>query len=684
MYKIRTIDVWDTLLRRDCHPECIKLATALHLLLGWDDQIRPEFRDGWALYKARLDAERMLAEHAKAGGKDDEYEITQVLTQWVGAIFLSKVPAELPTNLAEFELSVEIARSYADPDILLFLRSHEAEKTLFLSDFYMSAEMLCRLLASKGLDTLVADGLSSCDVGLNKRSGQMFRHVHLLHAVSPDQHVHIGDNEWSDVSSPRALGVNAFHFLPDSAHAVRLERERLFSSREVLFDHIRGECMIFAKDASKNMSTQQAAALCLGAQAAPLFVGFALWIAEQAILQKLNRLYFFTREGEFFHKVFCAIFPQGRLFGHDLPPADLLEVSRLSTFAPSMKDASIQEMSRIWSLFKVQSVSGLFITLGVDIGKFSEVLDTLGLKVTDVITDPASSPELRRLFETPTFADAVKKSLTSQANMLQSYLKQCGVNLGNRVGIVDIGWRGTIQDNISLLLPDVSFHGMYLGLRRVINVQPRNAFKVAYGPDENTSTEPTALFTNFAAMELLCNSPNGSVGGYVVENGRTIPQRHVDQEESLVHEQFAGAFQEGVLLAAQCWQSYLERYAVSSSELHSMALHVWDRLRTQPDKGLVDVFLHTPQQDIFGYGEIFKRSQYPSLSTIFLSPVLVSKRRQLVEFIRRVQWLEAIENAKDIGPLHGRVLVLAFRAAHLLKRAKLRMRLINRNKNTSF
>lgn len=681
MYKLRTIDVWDTLLRRDCHPECIKLATAQHLFLGWIDHIKPEFRDGWALYKARLEAERTLAEYAKTGGKDDEYEITHVLTQWTDTIFASTVPAGLPEYLAEFELNVEIARSYADPEILDFLRSHKAEKTLFLSDFYMSAEMLGRLLASKGLDTLVSEGLSSCDVGLNKRSGQIFRHVHSLHVVSPDQHLHIGDNEWSDVSSPRALGVNALHYLPETAHTERLARERLFFSREALFHHVHGECQPLARDASMGLSAKQSAALCLGAQAAPLFIGFALWIAEQAILQKLDRLYFFTREGDFFHKVFCAIFPQGQLSGHELPPADILAVSRLSTFAPSMKDGSIQEMSRIWSLFKVQSVSGLFATLGLDVGKFSELLEMLGLNKTDVISDPENSLELRRLFETPAFAEAVKNSLATQASLLQIYLKQNGVNAGNRVGVVDIGWRGTIQDNIALLVPGVHFHGLYLGLRRVINAQPGNTTKAAYGPDENTSSGSTALFTNFAAMELLCNSPFGSVVGYTLEDGRTNPQRHVDQEENAAYDEFVGPFQEGVLLAARHWQSYLERYVVSSDELRTMALHTWDKLRRVPDEGLVDAYLRTPQQDIFVYGEIFKRSQYPSLRTIFLSPFLASRRQQLIEFIRRVQWSEAIENAKDIGLLHRGVLLLTFRAAHLVKRAILKSRLTKRSKH---
>lgn len=682
MYKIRTIDVWDTLLRRDCHPECIKLSTALHLFLGWADLLKLELRDGAALYKARLDAERALAEEARNGGKDDEYEITKVMTRWTDAAFFGAVPVGLPARLAEFELSVEIARSYADPDISLFLRAYQAEKTLFLSDFYMSAEMLGRLLASKGLDTLVAEGLSSCDVGLNKRSGKIFRHVHTLHAVSPDQHVHIGDNEWSDVSSPRALGINAVHYLPEVAHAERLARERLFSSREALFDHLHSECSILTQDAGKGLSAKKAAALSLGAQAAPLFIGFALWIAEQAILQKLDRLYFFTREGEFFHKVFCALFPQGRLCGHDLPSTDILLVSRLSTFAPSIRGAPIQEMSRIWSLFKVQSVSGLFATLGMDIGKFAAILETLGLKETDVISDPENCPELRRLFETPAFAEAVKNVVASQTALLQSYLTQSGLNGSRRVGVVDIGWRGTIQDNIALLVPDTHFHGMYLGLRRFINAQPANVSKAAYGLDENNTSEFSEIFTNFAAMELLCNSLNGSVVGYLnSEDGSTTAQRHVDRQENAAYSEFVVPFQEGVLLAARHWQPYIERYVVSSNELHATALNVWGTLCRAPVEGLVDVYLSAPQHDIFGYGEIFKRNQYPSLSTIFLSPILASKRRLLVEFIRRVQWSEAIKNAKDIGPFHRTILLLAFRAAHLVKRAAMKAKIAKRSKN---
>ncbi|WP_127960347.1 hydrolase [Serratia microhaemolytica] len=674
MYKIRTVDVWDTLLRRDCHPECIKLATARHLFLGWFKQLKPEYRDVWSLYKVRIESEQVLAMNSRAVDKDDEYEINEVLSHWLTVVFFEEVGAELASYLAEFEFSVEIARSFVDPEISFFLHTYQAENTFFLSDFYMNAEMLQRLLSAKGLDALVKGGFSSCDVGLNKRSGRIFSYVHRSYSVTPEQHLHIGDNEWSDVSCPQSLGINAVHYQPILAHSDRLAREHLFLSRDILFEHLTTECSALAKEASVGLLERQAAALSLGVDAAPLFIGFVIWIAEQAVLENLDRLYFFTREGEFFYQIFSILFPENKFCGHVLPPSSVLAVSRLSTFLPSMQEISIEEMTRLWSLFKVQSVSGLFLTLRVDIKDFDWLLDELCLKPTDAIIDPENSQALRNLFESKIFKEAVKSSLNNQSALLRSYLIQNGFELAQRVGAVDIGWRGTIQDNIAKIMNDNQLHGMYLGLRKLINRQPENVSKVAFGINENNSEGYQFFFENFAVLEMLCGSPHGSVSGYELKDGIVIPIRELDKEENLAYDDFIEFFQRGVLLAAKQWKSYLERYVVSSSELNGIALCIWNTLRRTPDKHLVDVFLATPQNDVFGYGEIFRRNQYPSLKTILLATFLPSKRQQLVEFIRRVQWTQAIKNAKGISVFHRVILLLLFRAAHLVKFLRLRMK----------
>jgi hypothetical protein len=175
-------------------------------------------------------------------------------------------------------------------------------------------------------------------------------------------------------------------------------------------------------------------------------------------------------------------------------------------------------------------------------------------------------------------------------------------------------------------------------------------------------------------MELLCNSPFGSVAGYNLDEGKTFPIRQVDQEENAAYEAFVGPFQNGVLIAARHWQSYVERYVVSSSEVRTVALSLWDTLRQAPGVRLVDLYLRTPHNDIFGYGDTFKKNHFPTLATIFLSPFLRTKRHELIQFVRRVQWTQAIAQANELGRFHRSMLLTIFRFAHFIKRMSLKLK----------
>jgi hypothetical protein len=65
---------------------------------------------------------------------------------------------------------------------------------------------------------------------------------------------------------------------------------------------------------------------------------------------------------------------------------------------------------------------------------------------------------------------------------------------------------------------------------------------------------------------------------------------------------------------------------------------------------------------------------YPSLVTIFLSPIISSERRKIIEFVRRIQWLEAVKNTNDIGFIHRFLIIFIFKTAHLIKRIRLMTR----------
>jgi FMN phosphatase YigB (HAD superfamily) len=321
LIKLLTVDVWDTLLRRDCHPECIKLATAQHLLLGWFYKIRPEFKDCRTLYLERIEVEKKLAERSLATGQDGEYEITNVITEWLNQVFYAKPEKLLISKLIDFEITTEIERTFVDPEIKGFLDRHKSEKRIFLSDFYMRSNFLSKILEEKGISNLFDGGVSSCDVGLNKRSGRLFEYIHGLHNINPKDHVHIGDNYWSDYKSPISLGINALHYEPKIQHEARKEREELFS-QDKLFKHISG----------KYENTDNCFGFSLAIDCAPFIIGFLIWVAEQIIIKRIDRVYFINDEGKFLESVYNKLFSDRVFFGHELPPCSVLEHTEISSF----------------------------------------------------------------------------------------------------------------------------------------------------------------------------------------------------------------------------------------------------------------------------------------------------------------------------------------------------------------
>lgn len=672
MYELRTVDVWDTLLRRDCHPECIKLATARYLSMTAARNLKTGFQDMWGLYQARLDAEKFVANAARQRGDDDEYEITDVLRAWLDICWQGDFDPQMPTTLAEYELGIEIARTYRDPDILEFLEKYPAEKTIFLSDFYMDSKMLGRLLAAHQLDELFSAGISSCDVNRNKRSGNLFKHVQSTFNIASDKHVHVGDNEWSDVDSPGKFGIQAMRFLPSVEHDKRVAREHLFSSRQALFSHVHGLCKEKSLDVANGGSNDET--FLLGVEAAPLFIGFTLWIAEQAVLSQFDKIIFLTREGEFFHAVYSKIFADEMFAGIKLPQSSIFPVSRISTFSASLERADFEEVSRAWSIFGVQRVSALFAMLDVGTEEFSSTLKELGLRVEEVVENPSSDARLRALFNQPKFCEAVKSSVQKNKLLLKELLAEHSIVDGMNVGVVDIGWRGTIQDNIALAAPLVNFHGMYLGLRSFVNPQPLNVTKRAYGPHEEIESDLNKLFEVFSAMEMVCSSPNGSVVGYAKEDGKVVPVREISSDENVAYFEFSHKFQQGVLFAAAQWAPYLNSYVVSAMELRESAMKVWEGFRRSPPNALAEVFMQTPQHDAFGFGEVFSRNNFPSLPTIYLSPFSTKKRREILSFVRRVQWTAAVDSAKELGWFHRKTLSLVFFLANHLKVLRMKMR----------
>lgn len=275
------------------------------------------------------------------------------------------------------------------------------------------------------------------------------------------------------------------------------------------------------------------------------FWGFISWIAEESVRQGIGRLYFFTREGEFFKQLYDVWHRYSQL-RDKMPAAQVIEVSRMSVFLPSMQEISLAECMRIWNQYSEQSMEALCKSLSIEVNTVKKILCRYGIKKDERIRKPWTDSRVVRLFQDTEFLARLEEKRELSRSLLYMYLEQKGWGRcsTDKVGVVDIGWRGSIQDSLCRLYPDCRVIGFYIGLQPFLNRQPDNAVKFGYiGHYKNKDV----ILLTVRPLEMLCNSPFGSTQGYRMQDGRVYAVRKQDIYEDRVYKTYAGSMQKKIL-----------------------------------------------------------------------------------------------------------------------------------------
>ena len=669
-YELLTVDVWDTLLRRRCHPDSVKLHVCRHLLLRCEAELPPNWRDAWHLLDARRLAEKQIGENAVRDGLDDEYKVRDVYRAWFENIGLMSFPdgearESFIEELGHVELEQEKFVSYPDPGIGAMIARRRARRVVFLSDFYMPARAIDALLVHHGIDNLVESGMVSCEVGLNKRSGRLFTHLQEHFHVAPSRHAHIGDNLHADVRAARRLGMQAWQYLPAAEHALRQQRDRAFADRQ---SGLLAAATLALSPATKVESDSHQQAYDFGRYMAPLLIGFVMFVIERSIADRVDRLLFFTREGEFFIQIY-------RRLAHRVAPdsqvvrADLLCVSRLSTFAASLADFSPEALMRLWSQYSTQSPRALLRSLGFSVTEFADALERHGVMLDEPVVYPWQNERMLAFATDPEVQALAGDALAAKRESLAAYLASLDLRGEvRRIGIVDVGWRGTIQDNLAHFQPDVFWQGYYLGLNRYLNMQPANVAKAAYGPNLNHADSEAGLLEFVAPIEMLCNSPNGSVTGYRVVGESVQPLRQIDAEENAVHDHYVRSFQKGVLDSVDYWADFIRTHAYSSSEFRILAMLRWDGAIRQPPPFLAEAYFRLNHNEVFGVGGFLDKRRRPGTGQVLAAIFGGKARQRLHGFLNEVGWLPGVLASKE-SPATFRLSMRLFLALRAFRNA---------------
>lgn len=607
---IISFDIWDTIIKRKCHPEEVKLYTAKYLLLKYGEYLKDEYKDIYKILLKRDEIEANICKENKENGKDDECKIIDVFKKLQEEIFKENYK-DISKELLQEEIEQEKRVIYINPEILPIFDKYKDLKMYCISDFYMDEKSLRELLDYLKLPIKIEKIYSSADYLLNKRIGNLFKKAEEDLKITPKEHIHVGDNQYSDIEVAQSLGIKTikmnksqFEFIPEQGRKMNYNLNMV------------------KKDKNEDIFNA-------GVDLAPLIYFFVYSIVEYAIKNKIKKVYYFTREGETFIKIH-EIFKRQNPFGVEIPECEILEVSRMATFSASLNEFSINELMRLWSQYRKQSMSTLFKTLAIDINNYTKYFKEYDIDIKEDIQDPWFDLRIQKLFKNKEFTENVNKELQSKKTELLKYFKE-QKNIENddeQMFVVDIGWRGTIQDNLAYIFDKKQIEGYYLTLYDFYNLQPENTKKNSFIDDIKIRDNEVASMITL--IEWIYNPGTGSTIEY--KDGVAI--RKAKEKERNVVSKYIKPLQDGMFAGAKVINEYMTYHPYEAKETKKVVYDLIKDVKVNPSPSLLEAYYSMVFNDTFGTSEYIEKDDKLSL----IQKLNIFKCRNI---LRNEPWKEA-------------------------------------------
>ncbi|TDH61041.1 hypothetical protein E2C06_18875 [Dankookia rubra] len=310
------------------------------------------------------------------------------------------------------------------------------------------------------------------------------------------------------------------------------------------------------------------------------FGGFLRAVAETARARGAPSVHFLSSEGRWFAATYARI----RAASPDamrIPPARHLPISRQASFLASLETCDPASLAPLLAQYTRASLGAVLASLGVACP--AAELSGFGLHAARPWAEQAP-----RAFACTALMRRVELRRQEQRGLLLRYLAQQGLSAGGEALVADIGWRGSIQDNLSRLLPRARLHGCYfLLLAPFVAAAPDSTRQSFLAPDA-----ATARRLRFGApLELAVGSPHGSVTGYRAGDAGVTPvEAPPPRQPAAIADHLAG------------FRAALAEVATGAPSTPDVALRDVLRVLEHPSEALAALYLGCERDESFGTG----------------------------------------------------------------------------------
>ncbi|MBP3899222.1 hypothetical protein J6D24_00220 [Candidatus Saccharibacteria bacterium] len=357
---------------------------------------------------------------------------------------------------------------------------------------------------------------------------------------------------------------------------------------------------------------------------ATTFYNFAKWIKERCQKEKIKKVYFFTREGEFFKELFDLV-NDGDI------KADVLEVSRLATLCPSIRAVTTDECMRFWNQYSTQSMRAFCTTMALEASELAPLFSKYHISLSEEIIYPWQDSRIKALFNDQEFVSYVESQISKKQKTILEYFAAHGLkNTKEKIAIVDIGWRGTIQDNVCYLLDKTHIIGYYFGLENFLNVQPENSEKYGF---INRFKGCQKIINKVTPLEMICNSPNGSTVGYTSDPEVSAIRKNDPKEDQSFYS-CTKYIQQGII------QEISTNHSIPTDDL-AVFNNVVD-LVFEPNKYIAKTYFKLKHNEEFGTGDFALQKRSFHYEWALMGVISGKHRAMFIQNILNSSWPQGL------------------------------------------
>jgi predicted HAD superfamily hydrolase len=577
--EVVSFDLFDTLLIRRIHdPDLVKLPVARYIA-----SLAANYGLKWSWQRVQKLRDTIEKRHRQeTGQKFEDFEACypHFMRELLGCLFKDNMSDALFESVAEYEMAMENSMLVPRGELADWLiELHGQGKRIFIvSDIYLPAVYLEKLVKHAGLLPYVEKVISSADTFLAKASGKAFPLLQERFGLDPAKWLHVGDNPFSDGLRPEEFGLCTL-VLHDASEKRRKSviRRQITYSAGLPFWRGRALQQLMAPLEQENTPCSDLyieGYNFLG----PLIGGFVQHIAERVRELHIGKVFFLSREGWTFKKYWELSVP---LLYPDkcLPDTEYMYVSRMALAGASCAYQGLTQTNADIAFLPSGNADFLDVCriFSLQSGPFAVFLQRHQLDQHTVLSPlhkgflPENRVRFNEMLEDQDFQEEVKTQTRPANDALQLYLEDLGFFAQKSIALVDIGWLGTIQrffyEAIAHRKDAPRCHGFLFGATRGIlfPTTPDNSLEGVWYDKYHFDMAGSSVLYARDVFEEACRAPHPTLNGYRLsaEKGYRLEFRGTDDAIGQAEQEQDSYFQplqQGIFDSAR-------RYGAASSLL---------------------------------------------------------------------------------------------------------------------